>query len=113
MEKYGFDRDGLVVATAVNAYLKNLMPAARAEVLKKLIRQDGVETVVDGPALIKLIENARASAAISAENWKPGEGDYQKALTLIREQLPAADGKRYAHDERFLRFVEDLAEEYI
>ena len=32
IEKYGFDKDGIVVATAVNSYLKNLTLNAGGEV---------------------------------------------------------------------------------
>ena len=60
IEDYGFEQSDLVVATAVNGYLKNLTPAARKETLEGIVRQDGAETVIDGPLLTQLIENAKA-----------------------------------------------------
>ena len=110
IEKYGFDRYDLVVATAVNAYLRNLAPEARRETLVEIVSRDGTETVVDGPALANLIENAKAVAMIGSEEWQDGEGIYQKTLSFIRETLPAVDGKKYVTDERFLRFIQDCAE---
>ena len=110
IEKYGFERSDLVVVTAVNAYLKNLTPEARTETLAEIVKQD---SVIDGPALADLIENAKGAALISAEAWQPGEGDYQKALGFIQEQLPAVDGKEYAAgmSKKFLQFIEDCAAE--
>lgn len=112
IEKYGFDRKDLVVATVVNAYLKNLTPEARKETLAEIVSWDGSETVVDGLSLAALIENAKAAAMIDSEEWQDGEGIYQKALNFIRESLPAVDGKKYVAGmpESFLRFVRDCAE---
>ena len=113
IEKYGFEPSDLVVVTAVNAYLKNLKPEARKETLAGVIRQNGAETVVDGPALATLIENAKATAMIGSEAWSEGEGIYQKTLDCIREALPAIDGTEYIKNppEQFLRFIEDWATE--
>ena len=110
IEKYGFERSDLVVVTAVNAYLKNLTPEARTETLAEIVKQDGV---IDGPALADLIENAKAAALISAEAWQPGEGDYQRALSFIQEQLHEVGGKKYVKHvpEKFLRFIADCAAE--
>ena len=110
IEEYGFERSDLVVVTAVNAYLKNLTPEARRETLVEIVKQDGV---IYGPALTVLIENAKAAALISSEAWQPGDGDYQKTLSFIQEQLPAVDGKKYVKKmpEKFLRFIEDCAAE--
>jgi len=112
IEKYGFDRDGLVVATAVNSYLKNMTPEARKETLTEIVSRDGNETVVDGPALAALIDAAKAVAMIGSEEWQDGEGIYQKALNFIRESLPAVDGSKYVAGmpESFLRFIQDCAE---
>ena len=113
IEKYGFEPSDLVVVTAVNAYLKNLKPEARKETLAGVIRQNGAETVVDGPALATLIENAKATAMIGFEAWSEGEGIYQKTLDFIREALPAIDGTEYIKNppEQFLRFIEDWSAE--
>lgn len=113
IEKYGFERSDLVVVTAVNAYLKNLTPEARREILHTVVMRDGEDTQIDGPALATLIENAKAAALISSGEWHPGEGDYQRALAFIHEQLPAVDGKEYVKNvpEKFLRFIEDCAVE--
>lgn len=110
IEEYGFERSDLVVVTAVNAYLKNLTPEARREILSEIVKQDGV---IDGSALAALIENAKAAAMISLEEWQPGEGDYQRALSFIQEQLPAADGEKYVKKipEKFLQFIADCAAE--
>lgn len=110
IEEYGFERSDLVVVTAVNAYLKNLTPEARRETLVEIVKQDGV---IDGPALTDLIENAKAAALISSEAWQPGDGDYQKTLSFIQEQLPTVDGKKYVKHvpEKFLRFIADCAAE--
>ena len=110
IEEYGFDRNDLLVVTAVNAYLKKLTPEARRETLSEIVKQDGV---IDGPALADLIENAKGAALISAEAWQPGEGDYQRALSFIQEQLPEVDGKKYVKHvpEKFLRFIADCAAE--
>lgn len=110
IEEYGFERSDLVVVTAVNAYLKNLTPEARRETLSEIVKQDGE---IDGSALAALIENAKAAAMISSEEWQPGEGDYQRALFFIQEQLPAVDGKEYvaAMPKKFLQFIEDCAAE--
>ena len=110
IEEYGFDRNDLLVVTAVNAYLKKLTPEARRETLSEIVKQDGV---IDGPALADLIENAKAAAMIGSEAWQPGEGDYQRALSFIQEQLPEVDGKKYVKHvpEKFLRFIADCAAE--
>ena len=110
IEEYGFERSDLVVVTAVNAYLKNLTPEARRETLGEIVKQGGV---IDGPALADLIENAKAAAMISSEEWQPGEGDYQRALSFIQEQLPAVDGEEYVKKmpEKFLQFIEDCVAE--
>ena len=106
IEKYGFERTDLLVVTAVNAYLKKLTPEARKETLAEIVKQD---RVIDGPALVDLIEDAKAAAMISAEAWQPGDGDYQRALSFIQEQLPAVDGEEYVKKmpEKFLQFIED------
>ena len=110
IEKYGFERSDLVVVTAVNAYLKKLTPEARRETLSEIVKQGGV---IDGPALADLIENAKTAAMISSEAWQPGEGDYQRALGFIQEQLPAVDGKEYVKTvpEKLLQFIADCAAE--
>ena len=111
IEKYGFDRDGLVVATAVNSYLKGLTPEARSTTLAESVKQDGAESVVNGEKLITLIENAKATAMIGSEAWRDGDGIYQKTLDFIRATLPTVDGKKYVADEQFLRFIQDWAME--
>ena len=110
IEKYGFDRTDLLVVTAVNAYLKKLKPEARKETLAKIVKQD---RVIDGQALVDLIEDAKAAAMISAEAWQPGDGDYQRALSFIQEQLHEVGGKKYVKHvpEKFLRFIADCAAE--
>jgi len=110
IEEYGFDRNDLLVVTAVNAYLKKLTPEARREALSELVKQDGV---IGGPALASLIESAKAAAMISLEEWKPGEGNYQRALSFIQEHLPAFDGKKYVKKmpEKFLQFIVDCSAE--
>ena len=110
IEEYGFDRNDLIVVTAVKAYLKKLTPEARMEVLSEIVKKDGV---IDGPALTAMIENAKAAAMISLEEWKPGEGNYQRALSFIQEHLPAFDGKKYVKKmpEKFLQFIVDCAAE--
>lgn len=60
IEEYGFERSDLVVATAVNAYLKNMTTEARKETLEGLARQDGAETVINAQALTQLIESSKA-----------------------------------------------------
>ena len=113
IEKYKFEPSDLVVVTAVTAYLKNLKPEVRKETLAGVIRQHGAETVIDGPALIRLIENAKATAMIGSEAWSDGEDIYQKTLDFIREALPAIDGTEYIKNppEQFLRFIEDWSAE--
>lgn len=110
IEDYGFDRSDLVIATAVNSYLKNLTPEAREETLVGIVRQDGEKTKINGESVAALIENAKAMAMIGSEGWKDG-GDplMMKTLAFIREQLPAVDGEEYMKNppEPFLRFIED------
>ena len=110
IEDYGFDRSDLIIATAVNSYLKNLTPEARKETLDGIVLQDGVKTVINGPALANLIESAEAMAMIGTQGWKDG-GDslMKKSLAFIREQLPTVDGEKYMENppEPFLRFIED------
>ena len=50
---------------------------------------------------------------ISSEAWQPGEGDYQKALSFIQEQLPAVDGNKYVAGmpKKFIQYIEDCAAE--
>ena len=110
IEKYGFERTDLLVVTAVNAYLKKLTVETRKETLAEIVKQD---RVINGPALVDLIENAKAAAMISAEAWQPGDGDYQRALSFIQEQLPAVDGEEYVKKmpEKFLQFIEDCVAE--
>ena len=111
IEKYGFDKDGLVVASAVNSYLKGLTPEARSTTLAEIMKQDGAESVVNGEKLITLIEAAKAAAMIGSEAWRDGDGIYQKTLDFIRATLPAVDGRKYGADEQFLRFIQDWAME--
>ena len=110
IEKYGFERTDLLVVTAVNAYLKKLTVEARKETLAEIVKQD---RVINGPALVDLIENAKVAVMISLEEWKPGEGNYQRALSFIQEHLPAFDGKKYVKKmpEKFLQFIVDCAAE--
>ena len=102
IEDYGFDRSDLVIATAVNSYLKKLMPEAREETLAGIVRQDGAKTTFNGERVVALM--------IGSEGWKDG-GDplMVKTLAYIREQLPAVDGEEYIkkQPEKFLRFIED------
>ena len=111
IEKYGFDKDGLVVASAVNSYLKGLTPEARSTTLAEIMKQDGADTAINGEKLITLIEAAKAAAMIGSEAWRDGDGIYQKTLDFIRATLPAVDGKKYVADEQFLRFIQDWAKE--
>ena len=105
IEDYGFDRSDLVIATAVNSYLKKLMPEAREETLAGIVRQDGAETRINGERVAALIENAKAMAMIGSEGWKDG-GDplMKRTLEYIREQLPAVNGEEYIkkQPEKFL-----------
>ena len=64
IEDYGFDHSDLIIATSVNSYLKNLTPEERREALDRIARQEGAETVINGPALATLIESAKAAAMI-------------------------------------------------
>jgi len=57
----------------------------------EIVKQDGV---IDGLALAALIENAKAAAMVSSEESQPGEGDYQRALSFIQEQLPVMDARK-------------------
>jgi len=114
IEDYGFDRSDLVIATAVNSYLKKLTPEAREETLAGIIRQDGAMTRFNGERAAALIENAKAAAMIGSEGWKDGGDPLMiKTLAFIREQLPAVDGKKYVKHvpEKFLRFIADCAAE--
>ena len=110
IEDYGFDRSDLVIATAVNSYLKKLTPEAREETLAGIVRQDGANTKINGESVAALIENAKAMAMIGSEGWKDG-GDplMKRTLEFIREQLPTVDGEEYMKNppEPFLRFIED------
>lgn len=67
IENYRFERSDLVVATEVNSYLKNLTPEARKETLENIVREDGAETVINGPALATLIESAKSAAMIGSD----------------------------------------------
>ena len=114
IEDYGFDRSELIIATAVNSYLKNLTPEARRKALAGIVRQEGVETVVNGSALATLIESAKAAAMIGSQDWEDGDDLFAKrTLEYIRDQLPALDGKEYMKNppKEFLRFIEDWAKQ--
>ena len=114
IEKYRFERSDLVVATAVNGYLKNLTTEARKETLVRLICQDSLENVINGEKLAILIESAKAAAMTSSEVWENGDDPiFNKTLTFIREVLPGVDGAEYvkAPPEEFLRFIEDWTKE--
>ena len=112
LEKYSFSRNDLVVAAAIDSYLRALTSEARREMMAGIVHRGDGETVIDGKGLAALIENAKAAAMISSEAWRPGEGDYQKSVEYIREQLPAVDGQKYVENmpERFARFIQDCAE---
>jgi hypothetical protein len=114
IEDYGFDRSDLIIATAVNSYLKNLTPDARSEALAGIVRYDGAKTKINSKRLAALIESAKAMAMIGSEGWKDG-GDslMKKSLAFIWEQLPTVDGEKYMENpsEPFLRFIEDCATE--
>lgn len=110
IEDYGFDRSDLVIATAVNSYLKKLTPEAREKTLAGIIRQDGAMTRINGERAAALIENAKAAAMIGSEGWKDGGDPLMiKTLAFIREQLPAVDGEEYIkkQPQKFLQFIED------
>ena len=111
LEKYDFSRDELIVAVAIKSYLQELAPDTRKEMMTALVHQDGAETVIEGEELAELIENARAAAMLASEAWQPGEGDYQKSLEYIREQLPKIHGRKFAQtaSSRFAEFIEDCA----
>lgn len=111
IEKYGFDKDGLVAATAVNSYLKGLTPEARTTTLAEVVKKNGTETMVNGEKLITLIDAAKAAAMIGSEAWRDGDGIYQKTLDFIRATLPTVDGRKYVANEQFLRFIQDWATE--
>ena len=113
IEEYGFERSDLVIATAVNSYLKKLTPEAREEALHAIVRKDGEDTKIHGPALADLIESAKAAAITDSEAWQAGEGIYQKTLVFIREQLPIVDGKKYvvSDPKEFLRFIRDWSKQ--
>ena len=110
IEDYGFDRSDLVIATAVNSYLKKLTPDAREETLAGIVRQDGAKTTINSERLAALIESAKAMAMIGTQGWKDG-GDslMKKSLAFIWEQLPTVDGEEYIkkQPEKFLQFIED------
>ena len=114
IEDYGFDRSDLVIATAVNSYLKKLTPEAREETLAGIVRKDGATTLINGKRVAALIENAKAAAMIGVQDWKDG-GDplMLKTLAFIREQLPAVDGEEYIKKQpkKFLRYIEDWAKQ--
>jgi hypothetical protein len=114
IEDYGFDRSDLIIATAVNTYLKNLTPEARRETLAGIVRKDGAKTIINSERLAALIESAKAAAMIGSQDWKDG-GDplMKRTLDFIREQLPAVDGEEYIKNppEPFLRFIEDWAKQ--
>ena len=113
LDRYKFDKEDLIVAAAVNGYLKKMKPEAREKVLAGIVSREGSETVINGPALATLIENAKVATMVTSEDWQEGDDIYQKALSFIREQLPAVDGKKYvAKDPKeFLRFIRDWAKE--
>ena len=114
IEDYGFDRSDLIIATAVNSYLKNLTPDARIETLAGIVRQDGAQTKINSERLAALIESAKAMAMIGTQDWKDG-GDplVKKTLDFIRKQLPSMDGEEYVkkQSEKFLQFIEDWAKQ--
>lgn len=83
---------------------------ARQETLAGIVKENGVETVIDGKKLATLIESAKAAAMIGSEAWKDGDDPiFNKTLSFIRETLPAIDGAEYvkAPPREFLRFSED------
>ena len=81
IEEYGFDRNDLIVVTAVKAYLKKLTPEARMEVLSEIVKKDGV---IDERALSFIQEHLPAL-------------DGKKYV----KKMP----------EKFLRFITDCATE--
>ena len=105
IEDYGFDRSDLIIATAVNSYLKNLTPEARIEILAGIVRQDGAKSKINSERLTALIESAKAMVMIGTQGWKDG-GDplMKRTLEYIREQLPAVNGEEYIkkQPEKFL-----------
>ena len=114
IEDYGFDRSDLIIATAVNSYLKNLTPEARRETLAGIVSQDGAQTKINSERLAALIESAKAMAMIGTQGWKDG-GDslMKKTLEFIRKQVPAVDGEEYIkkQPEKLLQFIEDWEEQ--
>jgi|BioPla2DNA2_1021312.scaffolds.fasta_scaffold18835_4 hypothetical protein len=114
IEDYGFDRSDLIIATAVNSYLKNLTPEAKRETLAGIVSQNGAQTKINSERLTALIESAKAMAMIGTQGWKDG-GDplMKRTLEFIREQLPAVNGEEYIkkQPEKFLRFIEDWAKQ--
>ncbi len=113
LDRYKFDKEDLIVAAAVNGYLKKMKPEAREKVLAGIVSREGSETVINGPALATLIENAKASAMVTSVDWQEGDDIYQKALFFIQEQLPTVDGKKYVagDPEELLRFIRDWTKE--
>ena len=114
IEEFGFEKADLVVATAVNAYLKNQTPKVRKEILRAIVNTGGAETVIDVEYLAALIESAKTAAMIRSEEWKDG-GDplVRRTLDFIRETLLTVNGEEYvkAPPEGFLRFIEEWTNE--
>jgi hypothetical protein len=96
IEDYGFDRSDLVIATAVNSYLKKLMPEAREETLAGIVRQDGAKTKFNGERVVALIENAKVAAMIGSEGWKDG-GDPLMIKTRHSSGSSFRCGRRRVH----------------
>ena len=110
---YKLERKDLLVATAIDAYLKNMIPEARKEQLGRIIHKVGEANVIEGEELATLIESAKAAAMIGTEAFGDGEDIYQKSIEYIRSTLPTIDGREYVKDipRELARFLWDWAQE--
>lgn len=114
-DDYGFQIEDLTVAVLIKAYLQQLNKDAAHEQLERIV-SPGVRGVrggtvkkrglakhqwitINAAELARLIDNARAAAAISADAWRAMEGEHllQKTIDYIKDDvLPVLSVERYA-----------------
>ena len=113
-DDYGLKIEDLMVAVLIKAYLQQLKKNAAHEQLERIV-SPGVRGVRGGTVkkrglaknqwitinaleLAHLIDNARVTAAISADAWRAIEGEHllQKTIDYIKDDvLPVLSGERY------------------
>ena len=113
-EDYGFKIVDMTVAAMLKAYLQQMAVDAVPEQLGRIVspgvrsmrggtvkglgREKEAWVTIDGAELAALIENAKAAATISANEWQAQKGErlLKKVIEYMRDDVfPGLSGEKY------------------